>query len=364
MLIISNEDVEKVLSMRMSIEIMEDGFRDVAAGDGVDTGRSDVYTATSQHGLFSRLAILRSANRRKNIVALRIMSDMASWPEVKGIKSEEVYCVQPGLFCGLVMLFNTENGEPLAIMHDGFLQHITVGAGAGISAKYLAKKDSHTLGVIGSGGQARSQTDAVCAVRNIRKIKVYSPTPEHRKEFADSMSQRHNVDSEVLDNPREVFSNSDIIITATDSVTPVFDVDWLEAGTHLGFASGRELDVRIFERADLMSTPSPSLRNPARDAAPLLLIRSFPSWVVGTEDELKVIPRIARPPFPPERSASLIDIILGRAKGRVNDQQITVSQSGGPQRFAVVGGAVYELVKGKGLGREIPTDWFLQDIRD
>ena len=364
MLIISNEDVEKVLSMRMSIEIMEDGFRDVAAGDGVDTGRSDVYTATSQHGLFGRLGILRSANRRKHIVALRILSDMASWPEVEGIKTEEKYCVQPGLFCGLLMLFNTENGEPLAFMHDGFLQHLTVGAGAGISAKYLAKKDSHTLGVIGSGGQARTLTDAVCAVRDIRKIKVYSPTPEHRREFADSMSRRHNVDSEVLDNPRGIFSNSDIIITATDSVGPVFDVDWLEAGTHLAFVSGRELDDRIFERADLNSHPFPRSYTARRSEAPLLLIRNFPSWAVATEDELKAIPRRIIPPYPPKKSISLTDIIIGKAKGRMNDEQITVSQSGGPQRFAVVGGAVYELVKAQGLGKEIPTDWFLQTIRD
>jgi len=363
MLIISNEDVEKVLTMEKSLEIMEDGFRDVAVGDAVDTRRSDVYTATSQHGLFYRLGILRSANRRKNIVSLRILSDMASWPEVNGIKTEEKYCVQPGLFCGLLMLFNTENGEPLAFMHDGFIQHLTVGAGAGISAKYLAKKDSHTLGVIGSGGQARTLTDAVCAVRDIKKIKVYSPTPEHRKEFADSMSRRHNVDSEALDNPRGVFSNSDIIITATDSERPVFDVDWIETGTHLAFVSPRELDDRTFERADLNSYP---FFHPlsTRIEPPLVIIHSFPSWVVGTEDELKAIPRKARPPHPRKRTASLIDIMLGRAQGRVNDEQITVSQSGGPQRFAVVAGAVYELVKEKGLGREIPTDWFLQTIRD
>lgn len=364
MLILSNDDVEKVLTMHLCIEIMEKGFRDAAAGDAVDTGRSDVYTATLETGLFHRLAVLRSANRRAGIAVLRIMSDMATWPEVDGIKTEEKYCSRPGLFCGLLMFFDTRNGEPLAIMHDGLIQHMTVGAGAGIGAKYLAKKGSRTLGVIGSGGQARNLSDAVCAVHNIKEIKVYSPTLEHRQGFADLMSRKHHVHCEALDNPRSVFSDSDIIITATDSVKPVFDVDWVEAGTHLTYASGRELDDRIFDRAELICTPSASLPDPAQKEAPLRLIRAFPSWVVGTQEELNVIPRRTRIPFPPERSAPLIDVILGRRAGRVSDRQITICQAGGPQRFAVVGGAVYEQAKEKGLGKEIPTDWLLQDIRD
>src|SRR5688572_14210968 len=105
MLLLSNHDVEKVLSMHQCIKWVEEGLKDLGTGTALDTGRSDVYTPTSQDGLFHRLSILRGANRRKNVMSVRLMSDMASWTEER---TENKYCIRPGLFCGLIMMFNTE----------------------------------------------------------------------------------------------------------------------------------------------------------------------------------------------------------------------------------------------------------------
>ncbi len=361
MLLLSNEDVERVLRMDQCIVMVEEGLRDLGTGQALDTGRSDVYTANSQSGLFHRLAVLRGANRRSDVMSVRIMSDMASWTEGR---TEDKYCVKPGLFCGLIMLFSTQNGEPLAIMHDGYLQHLSVGAGVGVGAKYLARKDSTTLGVIGSGGQARSMTEAVCAVREIRNIKVYSPTAGHREDFAHWVKEKFSAACETLDHPRRAF-DSDVVITATNSVEqPVFDKDWVAPGTHLTYANYDELDGGIFAKADLACSMLPNNPESTPVRGPLSLAHGFTSWAVATEKELKIIPRRPKHPVPEAKAASIIDIILERRKGRTSDKEITVCGAGGGQRITIVGGMVYRLAKAAGLGREIPTEWFLQDIRD
>jgi alanine dehydrogenase len=191
-LFLNNDNVAKLLPMADCIAALEDGFRDLGTSRALEAGRSDVYTVTPQNGLFHRQSNA-GTNSRQHVLSVRIMSDMVSWPEKDGTRTEEKFCVAPGRFCGLVMLFNTENGEPLAILNDGYLQHLTVGAGAGIGAKHLARPDSRTLGVVGSGGQATTLTDAMCAVRPIERIMVYSPTAEHRQAFAERMSRQHEV---------------------------------------------------------------------------------------------------------------------------------------------------------------------------
>ena len=261
MLLLSNHDVEKVLKMDECIAVVEEGLRDLGNGHALDTGRSDVYTSTSQEGLFHRLAVLRGANKRAAVMSVRLMSDMTSWTERQ---TEDKYCTKPGLFYGLIMLFDTENGEPLAMMHDGILQHLSVGAGAGVGTKYLARKNSTTLGVIGSGGQARSITEAVCAVRRIENVKIFSPTPGHREDFARWAKEKFNVGCEVFDHPRPVF-NSEIVITATNSVQqPVFEGHWVVPGTHLTYVNYDEVDGEIFSRADVVCSMLPN--NPESDA--------------------------------------------------------------------------------------------------
>ena len=361
MLLLSNHDVDKVLKMDECIVMVEEGLRDLGNGQALDTGRSDVYTSTSQEGLFHRLAVLRGTNKRAAVMSVRLMSDMTSWTE---IQTEDKYCTRAGLFYGLIMLFDTENGEPLAMMHDGILQHLSVGAGAGVGTKYLARKNSTTLGVIGSGGQARSITEAVCAVRRIENVKVFSPTPGHREDFARWAKEKFNVGCEVFDHPRPVF-NSEIVITATNSVQqPVFEGHWVVPGTHLTYVNYDEVDGEIFSRADVVCSMLPNNPESEPVKAPLNLAHGFAAWAIATKEQLKRIPRRPRHPVPEGKAANIADIILDRHNGRTSDTQITVCGAGGGQRITIVGGMVYRLAKAAGLGREIPTEWFLQDIRD
>src|SRR6059036_4110546 len=107
---------------------------------------------------------MEGASRKIGVFAIRMKSDIVYWPNGE---TEEKYCVQPGTFCGLVMVFSVRNGEPLALINDGVLQHMRVGGCAGLGAKYLARDDAAVVGMIGSGGMARTYLEAFNEVRRI-----------------------------------------------------------------------------------------------------------------------------------------------------------------------------------------------------
>src|SRR5262249_56732026 len=109
------------------------------------------------------------------VLAVRLKSDVMIWPErPDGTRSELKYCMRPGTYCGLVLLFSTADGEPLAIINDGYLQHARVGASAGIGTRLLAREDAHTVGMIGSGGMARPGVGAVGGGGDIRAVGGYN----------------------------------------------------------------------------------------------------------------------------------------------------------------------------------------------
>lgn len=131
-------------------------------------------------------------------------SDVIQWTEDKrsGLPREDKYCVEPGTYCGLIMLFSTRNGEPLAMMNDGHLQHMRVGGGAGIGVKHLSREDSTTVGMLGSGGMARTYLQAFCSVRPITRVKVYSPSRENRELYAREMEQELQLEVIPVDSAR------------------------------------------------------------------------------------------------------------------------------------------------------------------
>ena len=92
------------------------------------------------------------------------------------------------------MVFSTNNGEPLAIINDGIIQHMRVGGCAGLGVKYLSREDSRTVGIFGSGGMARTYLLAFNEVRKIRKVKVYSPTKKNRETYAEEMGKKLGIE--------------------------------------------------------------------------------------------------------------------------------------------------------------------------
>jgi ornithine cyclodeaminase/alanine dehydrogenase-like protein (mu-crystallin family) len=275
--------------------------------------------------------------------------------------------VRPGKFCGLILLVKIENGEPVALINDGYLQHMRVGADSGIGVKHMARQDARVVGMIGSGGMARSHAEAFVLMRKIERIKVYSPTREHREKYAREVSQRLNVDVVSLDNPREVYRGADIVAGCTDSAGAVVSGKWLEEGTHITCIGGKP-DEETLRRIDvslrLGNAPAPWGLPELALADEYLTYAAMPEQNGGFK--MKTPGRRGHGVIAGERAVFLAELLSGRKKGRTSPRQITYSERGNIQgaQFFAVAGKVYELAKERGLGREIPTDWLLQDIRD
>ncbi|MBI2324049.1 MAG: hypothetical protein HYU87_03690, partial [Chloroflexi bacterium] len=124
-------------------------------------------------------------------------------------------------------------GEPLAILPDGYLQRLRVGATNGLAAKRLARADARTVGLIGSGWQAGGQVMALCAVRPVERIRCYSTSVEHRDAFAREWSPKLGVDVQPVGSPEAAVRGADVVLCATNSVEHVFFTRWVEPGMHL-----------------------------------------------------------------------------------------------------------------------------------
>ena len=111
---------------------------------------------------------------------------------------QEKYCIEPGTYSGIVLLYSIVNGEPLALLQVGYLQHVRVGAAAGIGVDLMAREDADTLGLIGSGGMARTYLEAIAEVRPLRSVRVYSTTPETREAFAKRARDELGLDVEAV----------------------------------------------------------------------------------------------------------------------------------------------------------------------
>ena len=194
MLVLTNSDVERVLTMSVCLQALDDIFHEIARGDAAGMGRIDVYIPSGRASApYYRWAVMAGGSRGTGYLCARMLSDMVAWPIVAGHQRENKFAQKPGTFCGLLFLYRAEDGVPVAMIQDGFLQHIRVGGGAGIGARYLSRADSHSVGMIGSGGMARTYLEAFREVRDIRSVKVYSPNADHRQRYAEEMRARYTI---------------------------------------------------------------------------------------------------------------------------------------------------------------------------
>lgn len=162
---------------------------------------------------------------------------------------------------GLVGVWNAESGTFDGVVVGNRVGLLRTAGLNGAAAEALARPDASTLGVLGTGPQARQGARAVCAVREIDAVRVYAPTPEHRETFAERMPAKLDAPVEAHDGPEPVVRGADVVYCATDSTDPVLEADWLDAGTHvhtLGPKSraDHELPPAVLDRADVVATDS------------------------------------------------------------------------------------------------------------
>ena len=363
MLFIHNDVAEKLLTMRDVIAVQEEALRQAAAGTAVARPRIDLYAPCEREDAYWRWGTMEGANG--GYFAIRMKSDILHWQESPdGGMTQDKYCVRPGTYCGLIMLFSTRDGEPLAMINDGILQHMRVGGAGGLGAKYMARPDAETLCILGSGGMARTYLDAMQCVRPIRRVRVYSPTKANREAFAREMESRFDLEVIPVASAREAVKGADILACCTDSLTPVFDAAWIEPGMHIANLNSHEISREAWARIDYMS------RKNDLSEAKQSYREGRNSYICGTEAERARLPAKAYDARPFEGfrgdGVEFRDVLEGRAPGRRNAGEVTFFQNSGNQglQFSSVGALCYLKAREAGLGRELPTEWFLQDIRD
>ena len=152
-------------------------------------------------------------------------------------------------------MFDAETARPLAQFEANYLGQIRTGAASGYATDVLAAPEASTLAIIGSGFQARTQFEAISAVRPIKEVRVWSRNEAKREEFARSIGARATATAE------EAVRGADIVATATSAKDPVLEADWIAAGTHINAmgsnqAARRELPSDLIARAELIAVDS------------------------------------------------------------------------------------------------------------
>jgi ornithine cyclodeaminase/alanine dehydrogenase-like protein (mu-crystallin family) len=365
MIFLTNEHVQRVLDMKTCIDAMEEAYRDLNEQRAGYRPRIDFYVPHEPH--YYRWGTMEGASRRLGIFAIRMKSDMLAWEKQNGFMVEDKYCMERGRYCGLIFLLSTDNAEPLALMNDGYLQHMRVGACAGIGTKYLARQDARVLAMIGSGGMARTYAEAIHQVRPVEIMRVFSPTKANREMFAAEMTAKLDTEVIAVDSPEKALKGADIVSLTTDSLVPVIKAQWLEPGMHINNVRNNEAGADVLARADVRARLGTSTLYADRNVPDVVTgSDGMFGFIAGSQEEKKKIPASPHDEIDNPDIGTVPDIMAGRWPGRTDDRQITFLNNQGTQglQFAAVGGAAYRLAKAKGLGHPLPLEWFTQDIRD
>ena len=347
-LLLSNDEVDRALTMPDCLQAMEIAYRDLGELRGANGVRSEVLTPTSRDDALHSLLTMSGVVPRFGVGAVRINSDILTWPNSPGgLRRVKVPAAPNNRYVGLVMLFSTQTGEPLAIYPDGIVQRMRVGACCGLGAKYLARADISDVAILGTGWQAGGQAMAICAVRNVKRIRCYSPNRERREAFAREMSAKLGVEVVPAATAREAVAGADAVMCATNTMEPIFPAEWLEPGMHVSSLKRLELDASVVAGADVTFIHM-------RDAGSKTIRSAGAELSSDTEEKkLALSGKIGRDSLP-----ELTDLLLQRKPGRRSDRDITLflNYTGVGYQFAATGHVIYTQARKLGLGREIDTD--------
>lgn len=348
-LILSNDEVEAALGMEDCLAVFDEAYRALGQGAAATGVRGEILSPTGRPEALYSLLTMAGVVPGFEVGAVRINSDMLTWPRtVHGLRREKVPAAPGGRYVGLVLLFSTVTSEPLAIYPDGIVQRMRVGATCGLAAKYLAREDARTATILGAGWQAGGQAMAIAAVRSLTEIRCYSPTPERRRAFADEWSRKLGVDVRPFESLVDAVSGSDIVLGATNSMQPVLPRDLLTPGMHVSSLKRLELHPETIARADVVVTHMRGHASHTTRIAGADLARDTDE---AKENLGKKVRQSDMPTLP--------ELLLGKAPGRRTPRDITMflNYSGLGFQFAVTGHVIYRKARELGLGREIPTDW-------
>jgi ornithine cyclodeaminase/alanine dehydrogenase-like protein (mu-crystallin family) len=312
-LLLNEDEVRRLLTMDLALEAVEQGLRKMALDEAHVIPR---HRAVTDHAM------------------LHLMGATAKSLGVMGSKVYSTSRKGPAQF--LVTLFDGKTGALLALIQADYLGQVRTGAASGVATKYLARADAAELGVFGSGKQARTQVEAICKVRKIRRVSVFSPNEERRKQFAQEMSQRCEVEVVPVARPEQAAEDKDVIVTATSSREPVLHGAWIPQGCHVNaigsnFLGKAEIDVATIRKcADVVVDSKDQARLEAGDFQQAIEDGAL-HWTDVRE---------------------LGQVIVGRYAVRKHQQDVTLFKSLGIAiEDVITAGKLYQKAVAEGAGR-------------
>lgn len=315
-LFISEKDVDRLVSIPDAIQAIAEIFRLSGEGKVINPPRQCVSLPTGTLRITS--AIVSPLAR----MAVKISSTL-------------IFKSNSGR---LLILSDTETGRILALIEVFQMGALRTGAASGVATQLLARSDSKTVGVFGSGRQARTQVMAIASVRKLEQVLALSPNRVHLKTFCNEMEQRIGC-SVIPAHSAEELGKSDIIISATTSKEPVIFGSWLQDGTHINAIGSnaldrRELDDEAIKRCALIAVDN---REQAKQES-AELVRAVAAGNLRWEQVLEIG-----------------EIAAGRVSGRADKKSITLFKSlGVAMEDVALASKVYELAVQHGVGLEVP----------
>lgn len=349
MLLLTNDDVEQVMNMADCVAILRRFFTEEASGRTLTRQRTESWLPHERNETFYQCKTMEGGVPYIGKYVIRIDSNVTKENRQGNLSRTEHLPLANGNWMGMLLVFSTETGELLGWMPDGYLQRTRVGALYAVAADLLARPDATDVGLIGSGWQAGGQILGLSCVRKIKKVRVYSSNRQNRDRFAGELEQSLGIAVKPVDQARDAISKSDIIALATNANQKVIDAGWVEAGQHVNSVRFLELDPLLYEKCDrvVVNRTEPWIRN-------------YRLGEMGLPD----VTNAKLPPLPSGRAVEAREFFAGRIK-RTTSSEITLFPNeasnyrlGG--QFAAVAGFVLDQAREKGLGRELPADWFSQ----
>ncbi|MGH7887321.1 MAG: ornithine cyclodeaminase family protein [Candidatus Binatia bacterium] len=316
MLFLKNTPIERILSITEMIEAVEDTLKEIASGRGFELPRRRIH---HPNGMI--FGILPGSVH--GAMGAYIQTDLD-----RRIHHENV------------MIFSVETGAPLILFQNCSINEYRTGAAGALGAKYLARAGACRVGVLGSAVHAETQLKAVGAVRTLTEAWVFSPTPEHRAAFANKMARAMDIPVHAAESAEEALANADIVVTATNARTPVFDGNSLQEGMHItSIANGDKTRTR-------------------QELDDTVLRRAMPIFVTSKEtvcvNESDIFRAVRDKVIGWDKVHEISSLLLGKVAGRVDDRQITLFKLQGTGIMDVaIGFKAYERLKDSGLAQQL-----------
>ncbi|MGZ5034771.1 MAG: ornithine cyclodeaminase family protein [Usitatibacter sp.] len=313
-LFLRESDVEQLLTMQTTLDLVERVHREYSTGNAIDVPRERTRLPKAA------LQILQGA-----VPSAGVLGYKAYTSSREGVRF-------------LVYAFSAERGNLEVVVEANYLGMMRTGAAGGVAAKWLARKEAAVAGVFGAGWQAQSQIEALAVVRKLSRVKVWSRTADKLAKFCEKMRAKHSIEVVPAASPEDAVKGSDIVVTITTSATPVFSGDWLAPGTHVTAAGSNSLLRREIDEATVLKS------NP-------VVVDSRPSAMKEAGD---LLPALEKGRLHAGALTELGEVIAGTRPGRTSEAQITLFESQGmAMQDLIIAAELAKLARAKGLGTEV-----------